>query len=86
MEEPRQQGAESESNQRKFWLAVGRYSSLAFLLPSSVFIGYALGYFIDNRFGTEFGKVTGLLLGVAAGMVQLVRQALKDPNGKPGGS
>jgi F0F1-type ATP synthase assembly protein I len=57
---------------------VGEYTTLAFLLPSTTFVGYVIGYFLDKQFGTSFLYLVFLLIGIAAGFVQLVRQLKKD--------
>ena len=57
---------------------VGEYTSLAFLLPASALIGYVLGYLLDKEFGTTWVNIAGLILGIVAGMVQLVRQLMRD--------
>ena len=64
---------------KKPWpVLVGEYTSLAFLLPVSTLIGYALGYMLDKEFGTAWMYIPGLILGIAAGLVQLVRQLMRD--------
>jgi ATP synthase protein I len=60
------------------WRQVGRYTSLAFVLPSCVFVGYLIGYFIDKAFGTHYWYIVFLLIGIAAGFVELVREIQKD--------
>ena len=59
-------------------MLVGEYTSLAFLLPVSALIGYVLGYLLDKEFDTTWMYIPGLILGIAAGMVQLVRQLMRD--------
>jgi F0F1-type ATP synthase assembly protein I len=56
----------------------GEYTSLAFLLPASTFVGYAVGYLLDKAFGTHFLYLVFLLLGIASGFVQLIRRLLRD--------
>jgi F0F1-type ATP synthase assembly protein I len=56
----------------------GEYTSLAFLLPASTFVGYAIGYLLDKAFGTHFLYLVFLLLGIASGFVQLIRRLLRD--------
>jgi F0F1-type ATP synthase assembly protein I len=56
----------------------GEYTSLAFLLPTATFVGYAIGYLLDKAFGTHFLYLVFLLLGIAAGFVQLLRRLLRD--------
>jgi len=57
---------------------VGEYTSLAFLLPASTFVGYAIGYLLDKFFGTHFLYLVFLLLGIASGFVELIRRLLRD--------
>ena len=57
---------------------VGEYTSLAFMLPASALIGYGLGYLLDKEFETTWLYIVGLILGIAAGLVQLVRQLMRD--------
>jgi F0F1-type ATP synthase assembly protein I len=59
-------------------VTVGEYTSLAFLLPAATFIGYAIGYLLDRLFHTHFLYILFLILGIAAGFVQLVRQVTRD--------
>jgi F0F1-type ATP synthase assembly protein I len=57
---------------------VGEYTSLAFLLPASTFVGYVIGYLLDKAFGTHFLYLVFLLLGIAAGFTQLIRRLMRD--------
>ena len=57
---------------------VGEYTTLAFLLPVSALIGYVLGYLLDKEFGTTWIYIAGLIVGIAAGFVQLIRQLMRD--------
>jgi F0F1-type ATP synthase assembly protein I len=58
-----------------------KYAGLTFLVPASVLVGYTIGYFLDKVFGTQFLKIVFLLLGVAAGMIELIRELTKSDNG-----
>ena len=57
---------------------VGEYTALAFLLPAATFVGYAIGYLLDKAFGTTFLYLVFLLLGIAAGFVELIRRLQRD--------
>lgn len=57
---------------------VGEYSSLAFMLPAATMAGWGIGYLLDRAFHTDFLYVVFLILGIAAGFVQLVRQVSRD--------
>ena len=60
------------------WVQVGEYTTLAVLLPASTAVGYLIGYLLDRLFGVHFFYIIFLLLGIAAGFVQLIRQVQKD--------
>ena len=62
-------------------IQVGEYSSLAFMLPASTLIGYGIGYLLDRAFHTHFLYIPFLILGIAAGFVQLIRQLMRDTRG-----
>lgn len=55
------------------WVVFARYFSLALLLPVSTLVGYGMGYGLDHMFGTTYLKTVFMLLGSAAGFVQLIR-------------
>ena len=56
------------------------YTGLAFLLPASTFVGYGIGYYLDKAFGTRWLQIVFLILGSAAGFVQLIRTIMRDSN------
>lgn len=58
--------------------AFGRYAWLAFLLPISTFIGYGIGYWLDKVFHTHFLYLVFLILGIAAGFIDLIRVLNRD--------
>ena len=63
---------------KNFLVTVGEYTSLAFLLPAATFVGYVIGYLLDKLFHTHFLYIPFLILGIAGGLIQLVRQFLRD--------
>ena len=63
---------------KSFMVMVGEYTSLAFLLPTTTFVGYVIGYLLDKAFGTHFLYIVFLILGIASGFVQLIRQLQRD--------
>ncbi len=56
------------------WQQVLRISQIAFLIPSGIFVGYAIGYYLDKAFDTTFIRVVGLLVGIVAGFVEMIRE------------
>jgi len=65
-----------------FWL--GKYLSLALTLPASVVAGYILGALADHWLHRPILKALGILLGMAAGLMQIVRELSRDEK-KAGG-
>ena len=63
---------------RPWPIVVGEYPSLAFMLPLATLVGYVIGYLLDKAFGTHWIYIPGLIFGIAAGFVQLIRQFLRD--------
>jgi ATP synthase protein I len=52
----------------------GRFMGLAFLLPCCAVVGYIIGHYLDKAFGTTWLTLVFLLLGIAAGFVELFRE------------
>ena len=67
-----------EKKDGEAWRQVARYTALAIMLPVSTAIGYAIGYTLDKAFGTNYLKIVFLLLGIASGFVQLIRDLNRD--------
>ena len=63
---------------KNFMVTVGEYTSLAFLLPIATMVGYVIGYLLDKVFHTHFLYIVFLILGIAAGFAQLIRQLQRD--------
>ena len=60
------------------WVTVGRYMGLTVALPAAAFVGYAAGYGLDHLFGTQFFRLIFLILGVAGGLIQVVRELNRE--------
>jgi len=61
---------------------LGKYYGLIFVLPAAALVGFGIGYALDKFFHTGFLKIIFLLLGVAAGMIDLFRELTRDDPGK----
>ena len=61
---------------------VGKYYGMIFVLPAAVLVGFGIGYALDKVFHTSYLKIVFLLLGVAAGVIDLLRELAKDDAGK----
>jgi F0F1-type ATP synthase assembly protein I len=47
-------------------------------VPAAIVAGFVIGYLLDKAFGTEFLRIIFLFLGVAAGIIELIRELSKD--------
>ncbi len=59
-----------------------RYTAIATMLPASTFAGYLVGYWLDKWLGTGYLKIVFLLLGIAGGFVQLIRELMRNSGDK----
>jgi ATP synthase protein I len=69
--------SENSSNQRTFWVQLGRYSQIAFIFPSATVAGWLLGLALDHWFHTHWLYLVGLIFGIVAGFVELIRLVSK---------
>ena len=70
--------------EKSFYTLVGEYSSMAFVLPVSCLVGYAIGYYLDQYFGTNYLYLVFLFLGIASGFLELYRQVTKNTKEEDG--
>ena len=68
----------NSSDKRKFALLVARYSAIGLMLPASTFVGWLLGAALDKWLHTTWLYLVGLILGIAAGFVQLIRTVMSS--------
>ncbi|HVY95023.1 MAG TPA: AtpZ/AtpI family protein [Bryobacteraceae bacterium] len=57
---------------------IGKYMSLALMLPIGTAVGYALGYGLDSLFHTHWIRWPFLVFGFAAGIFDLLYELDKD--------
>ena len=57
---------------------IGKYASMALILPISTFVGYAMGYGLDLLFHTGWVRYVFLVLGTVSGFISLIRDLDKD--------
>jgi F0F1-type ATP synthase assembly protein I len=69
-----------------FYSRLGRLSSIVFILPSSMAVGWLLGhYLVDGIFSSHpWGGVSLTLLGAAAGLYEIFRILLSDQRSRNG--
>jgi ATP synthase protein I len=61
-----------------FWVQAARYSQLAFVFPAALVVGWLVGAALDRWFHTTWLYLAGILLGIAAGFIELIRTAMRD--------
>ena len=60
------------------WVTVARYSEIGFIIPAAIVVGYIFGALLDHWLHTTWLSVAGLIFGVVAGFVQMVRMAISS--------
>jgi ATP synthase protein I len=71
----------TENNDRgknNFFVTLARYSQLAFVLPACTVVGWLIGLALDHWLQQNWIYLVGLLLGIAAGFVELVRTVMSS--------
>jgi F0F1-type ATP synthase assembly protein I len=61
------------SRNRSLWLQLASYSQLAFVLPAATVVGWLIGLGLDHWLHTTWLYLAGLILGIVAGFVELIR-------------
>jgi F0F1-type ATP synthase assembly protein I len=62
------------SKDQKPYRRLAVYSSLIFILPSTLLGGYFVGYLVDEKFGSEpWGVVVGVFVGIIGSFIQIFR-------------
>jgi F0F1-type ATP synthase assembly protein I len=54
------------------------YAQLAMLLPATTFVGWLIGVALDHWLHTTWLYILGLILGIVAGFMELIRTVVKD--------
>jgi ATP synthase protein I len=70
-----------DSQKRSFLVLAARYSGLALALPACTFIGWVIGTLLDKWLHTTWLYLVGLILGIIAGFIELIR-AVAGPEAK----
>jgi F0F1-type ATP synthase assembly protein I len=56
----------------------GQFLTLGFETAAGVALGYFVGHWLDRKYGWEpWGTLAGSMLGMAAGMYLLIKEALR---------
>lgn len=70
--------SQSEQERRSLWVQIARYSQLALILPAATLVGWLIGVGLDHWLHTTWLYLLGLVVGIAAGFVELVRTVMSS--------
>lgn len=60
------------------WSQVAFYTSLGFVIPASVVVGYGLGWFLDRRLHSQpICTLIGSFAGAALGITEVIQTVLR---------
>lgn len=64
---------EDPSKKPSSWVQVARYSEIAVIFPAATVVGWLAGAGLDRWLHTRWLYLVGLILGIVAGFIQLIR-------------
>jgi F0F1-type ATP synthase assembly protein I len=70
--------SDDNSSEKNVWLQLARYSQLAFVLPACTVAGWLIGLALDHYLHKTWLYLLGLILGIVAGFVELVRTVISN--------
>ena len=71
---PKEDLKKPAAREKSIWVIAGEYSSLGMILPAAVFVGWLIGYFVDQWLGTApYATVAFIVLGAISGFIQIFR-------------
>jgi F0F1-type ATP synthase assembly protein I len=69
----------NNSSERKSpWVQLANYSQLAFIFPAATVVGWLIGLALDRWLHTTWLYLAGLILGIIAGFVELIRTVISS--------
>jgi len=60
-------------DKKSFLVQLANYSQLAFIFPAATVAGWLIGLALDHWLHTTWLYLAGLILGIVAGFVELIR-------------
>lgn len=64
---------ETPEQKKSLILQLANYSQLAFIFPAATVVGWLIGAGLDHWLHTTWLYLVGLILGIVAGFVELIR-------------
>jgi F0F1-type ATP synthase assembly protein I len=69
---------DNSKKERSTWIQMAKYSQLAFVFPAATVAGWLVGVALDRWLRTTWLYIAGLIVGIIAGFVELIRAALSS--------
>jgi F0F1-type ATP synthase assembly protein I len=63
----------SSPGKKSTWVQLANYSQLAFVFPAATVVGWLIGLALDHWLHTTWLYLAGLIVGIIAGFVELIR-------------
>jgi len=67
-----------DPHEKNAWSQMGNYAQLGFLFPAATVVGWLIGTALDHWLHMHWLYIIGLILGIIAGFVELIRTAMKN--------
>lgn len=64
---------DEDSEPKNGWVQLAKYSQLAFVFPAATVAGWLIGVGLDHWLHTTWLYLAGLILGIVAGFIELIR-------------
>jgi len=77
------QPASKEPKDKNNWAQVANYAQLGFIFPAATLVGWLIGLGLDHLLHTTWLYIPGLILGIVAGFVELIRMVSKGAGKNP---
>ena len=62
-----------EPKDKDNWAQIANYAQLGFIFPAATAVGWLIGVGLDHLLHTTWLYIPGLILGIVAGFVELIR-------------
>lgn len=73
--DPHKDDPQKGPGKKNAYVQMANYAQLAFIFPAATLIGWLIGVGFDRWLHTTWLYIVGLLLGIVAGFVELIRTA-----------
>ena len=69
---------QQDQDKKNMWVQMANYAQLAIVFPAATVVGWLIGTALDHWLHTTWLYLVGLILGIVAGFVELIRTASKN--------